>query len=468
MAAPKPPCRRTQPRVQFAGCVFDRATSALYREGIRVHLQEQPSQVPRRTGGAARRDRHARRPARAVVEIGHVRRLRARAQHRSKEAAARARRFRRYAGVHRDAATPRLPVHRAGQSCSGRRHGDRAGQEICGRRYALVRTSAAWVTAVGMVVLVAALAWRAQSRPAPPSRDVVARTTTQLAVMPFRVLGNPEKPADYLGIGIADAITTRLAGTRQIGVRPTSAVLPFQSSTNPAEVAAALAVEHVLVGTIQPTPQGYRVTVQLVKPDGVAVWGRSYDQAPAELLSVQDHIAEQVVSALRIELAAPNRARLHVRYTNNPEAYDHYLRGRSLLLDYTESNMRSAIEHFERALEARSELRAGSRRHRHGQRVVQRSLRASGGARAMGQASRRGGKTRPDARTVRSPKRISRSPAPQARPMADTIGQSWSTGVLPHWRWIPHWRSRIWPGCGPSIIWDCSTRPPPKAARPSG
>ena len=72
--------------------------------------------------------------------------------------------------------------------------------------------------------------------------------------------GNPERPPDYLGIGIADAITTRLAGTRQIGVRPTSAVLPFQSSTNPADVAAALAVEHVLVGTIQPTTQGYRIT----------------------------------------------------------------------------------------------------------------------------------------------------------------------------------------------------------------
>jgi tetratricopeptide (TPR) repeat protein len=58
-----------------------------------------------------------------------------------------------------------------------------------------------------------------------------------------------------------------------------------------------------------------------------------------------------VVSALRIELAASDRARLHVKYTNNPDAYDKYLRGRSLLLNYTEGNMRSAIQHFEQALQ---------------------------------------------------------------------------------------------------------------------
>ena len=50
-------------------------------------------------------------------------------------------------------------------------------------------------------------------------------------------------------------------------------------------------------------------------------------------------------------MAASDRARLHVRYTNNPDAYDRYLRGRSLLLNYTEANMRSAIQQFEQALQ---------------------------------------------------------------------------------------------------------------------
>ena len=119
----------------------------------------------------------------------------------------------------------------------------------------------------------------------------------------------------------------------------------------PAGIATALGVEHLLVGTIQPADQTYRVSVQLVRADGVAVWGSTYDEPRTALLTLQDRLAEHVVSALRIELAAADRARLHVRYTDNPDAYDRYLRGRSLLLNYTEANMRSAIQQFEQALQ---------------------------------------------------------------------------------------------------------------------
>ena len=123
------------------------------------------------------------------------------------------------------------------------------------------------------------------------------------------------------------------------------------STADPAALAAAVGVQHLVVGTIQPTGQAFRVTVQLVQSDGVAIWGHTYDEHPAALLfDLQDRVAEQVVAALSIELAGPDLARLHVRYTSNPAAYDHYLRGRSLLVNYTEANMRSAIQHFEQAL----------------------------------------------------------------------------------------------------------------------
>ena len=170
--------------------------------------------------------------------------------------------------------------------------------------------------------------------------------------MPLRVLTESAKDSEYLGIGIADAITTRLANTRQIGVRPTSAVLPFKDTqSDPARVASALGVQHLLLGSVQPVEHGYRISVQLVGTDGVALWGRTFDEPPSGLALLQDHIAEQVVAALRVELSPPERARLHVRYTDNPAAYDLYLRGRSLLVNYTEANMRQAIRHFERALE---------------------------------------------------------------------------------------------------------------------
>ena len=170
--------------------------------------------------------------------------------------------------------------------------------------------------------------------------------------MPFRVLTGGSTDSAYLGIGVADAITTRLANTRQIAVRPTTAVLAFQDAqSNPTAVAASLGVRHLLLGTIQPSEHMYRVTVQLVRADGVAIWGRTFDEPRATLLKLQDQLAEHVVGALRVELSPPERARLHVRYTNNAAAYDMYLRGRSLLVNYTEAKMHEAIVHFEQALQ---------------------------------------------------------------------------------------------------------------------
>ncbi|HZA34061.1 MAG TPA: hypothetical protein VE505_03995 [Vicinamibacterales bacterium] len=167
----------------------------------------------------------------------------------------------------------------------------------------------------------------------------------------MRVLAVDADRSAYLGVGIADAITTRLANVRQVVLRPTSAVLPYKDvQSDTARIAASLGVQHLLLGTIQEAENAYRVSVQLVRRDGVAVWGRTYDVPRSGLLRLQDTVAEQVVTALRLELSAPERARLNVRHTDNVEAYDLYLRGRTLLLNYTDANMREAIGHFERAL----------------------------------------------------------------------------------------------------------------------
>ena len=210
---------------------------------------------------------------------------------------------------------------------------------------------ALWPGAVVLVVAGAVAIWLARGPGAAQPPIAVQSPAAQLAVMPLRVLVASANDSAYLGAGIADAITTRLANTRQIGVRPTSAVLPFtDAQSDPARVASSLGVQHLLLGSIQPAEQSYRISLQLVRADGVAVWGRTFDEPRTGLLKLQDHIAEQVVAALRVELSPPERARLHIRYTDNPAAYDLYLRGRSLLVNYTEANMREAIAYFEQAL----------------------------------------------------------------------------------------------------------------------
>ena len=182
--------------------------------------------------------------------------------------------------------------------------------------------------------------------------EPIAANLPQLAVLPLRLVGDVASLDRHLGVGIADAIITRLATLRQISLRPTAAVLSYADDpVEPGRVAEALAVDHVLVGTIQPTPTSYRVTLQLVQGSvGSVTWARSYDVVRGSLLTLQDTVAEQVVEALRIELSAADRARFKRRYTENAEAYELYVRGRASLVNYTEAEMKTAIDAFERAI----------------------------------------------------------------------------------------------------------------------
>lgn len=226
---------------------------------------------------------------------------------------------------------------------------------------ARVAPAAAWprhrgwkglTAAVAIVAMVAAALWLAGRRAGPPPATPLETARPQLAVLPLRLVGDVTAADRHLGVGIADAIITRLATVRQIGLRPTAAVLSYADApVEPARVADTLAVDHVLVGTIQPTATAYRVTLQLVQsPTGSVAWARSYDVVRGTLLTLQDTIAEQVVEALRIELSAGDRERFRRRYTANAEAYELYVRGRASLVNYTEAEMKTAIDAFERAI----------------------------------------------------------------------------------------------------------------------
>jgi tetratricopeptide (TPR) repeat protein len=127
-------------------------------------------------------------------------------------------------------------------------------------------------------------------------------------------------------------------------------VLPYAEG-DPSAAAAALGVEHVLVGTIQRGADTYRTSLQLMAaPEGRVTWARTYDLPRSGLFTLQDTVAEQVAAALRIELTSAEREQLQRPYTRSAEAADLYIRGRALLVNYTDANMRSAIDTFERAL----------------------------------------------------------------------------------------------------------------------
>ena len=208
-----------------------------------------------------------------------------------------------------------------------------------------------WALLAATLVAIALSVWH-YTKEGRAARPTAATTRATLAVVPFEVLNRPED-IGYLALGIPDAITARLAGASEIRVRPTGAVMHSDPAARaPADLARALDVEYLLTGTLQATGDNLRVTLQLVRgADTASLWAEHYDLPRANLLSLEDTIAEKVAATLKLPLMRAERARLGRRYTSNPKAYESYLKGRSALLRFTKDGTLEAVASFSTALE---------------------------------------------------------------------------------------------------------------------
>jgi DNA-binding winged helix-turn-helix (wHTH) protein/tetratricopeptide (TPR) repeat protein len=187
---------------------------------------------------------------------------------------------------------------------------------------------AAMAVAAALAATLIATIWLRPSAVPEPNR------ATALSVRPFSAPTDP-----LLGVGLANAISARLGGQQAVSVRSTDA--EGQSG-----------VTHVLDGEI--VTDGAEITV-LARLRDVAkrttLWSERIVVRTDQLFSVEDAIAERVVAALRLRLAAAEQDRLRRRYTSNGEAYLEYLRGRAALAKYTPEATMTAVGAFDSALE---------------------------------------------------------------------------------------------------------------------
>ncbi|HYP53163.1 MAG TPA: serine/threonine-protein kinase, partial [Pyrinomonadaceae bacterium] len=152
-----------------------------------------------------------------------------------------------------------------------------------------------------------------------------------IAVLPFQLLsGVADAGEELLGVGLADAVITRLSNVPAVTVRPTSAVLKYRDATrDPLTAGYELNVDSVLDGRVQHLGERVRVTAQLLSMgNGAPMWAETFDEKFTDILTVQDAVSEQVVRALTEKLSSKARQRLARRYTENADSYQAYLRGR--------------------------------------------------------------------------------------------------------------------------------------------
>jgi DNA-binding winged helix-turn-helix (wHTH) protein/tetratricopeptide (TPR) repeat protein len=186
----------------------------------------------------------------------------------------------------------------------------------------------------------------AAHRPAP------AASTPTLAVLPFKALGGFEEPP-YLGLGMADALITRLSRVSRLLVRSTSAVLKYASAPLDAEAAGReLRVDAVLDGTIQRDGNRLRVTVRLVPlAPGVSPWADTFEEEFTNIFAVQDAAAERVARALALRLAESDVRLIGKRHTDDVEAYQAFLKGRYFWSRFTEDGIEKAFQYLQEAAE---------------------------------------------------------------------------------------------------------------------
>jgi eukaryotic-like serine/threonine-protein kinase len=207
--------------------------------------------------------------------------------------------------------------------------------------------------AAAVVVVAAALGaflhYRAPQMPqtavVPPAPEAApqAPKVMSLAVLPFRDLSG-QKDSEEWGIGVADAIISRLATLQNLAVRPTNSVLKYAKGTDDlGQTARELEVNSVLVGTYQRAGGLMRVSVQLID-HGAARWAGRYDLQGHDLLHFEDDVAQKVVDGLKVQLSGAEQESLKASPTDSAEAYNLLVQARAYWTDYFITSTRETLQ----------------------------------------------------------------------------------------------------------------------------
>lgn len=177
------------------------------------------------------------------------------------------------------------------------------------------------------------------------------RAATSIAVLPFKFV-DAGKAAGHSKLGLADALITRLSLLKNIIVRPTSSITRYvDSPEDPSRIGRELGVNLLLGGVFQRVDDVVRVSAQLIRAqDGAVLWATNFDRQAANVLSLQNSIAEQVARALARRIAGESKQPRSKHATENIEAYQLYLMGLYFWDRRSKDDLFKSIEYFQRAL----------------------------------------------------------------------------------------------------------------------
>ncbi len=227
-------------------------------------------------------------------------------------------------------------------------HGERGAQRATGTELLIL----ALLLAIG-----GGLLWRvAQRAPeASPATVTASQTSTaplpssspapaavpekSIAVLPFENLSD-DKANAYFAEGMQDEILTRLAGIADLKVISRTSTKRYASRPdNLRTVGTELGAAHIVEGSVQKSGDAVRVNVQLIDArSDTHVWAQTYDRDLKNVFAVESEVAQQIADVLKAKMSPQETKALSQAPTENPEAYDHYLRAEVQLYRAFETN----------------------------------------------------------------------------------------------------------------------------------
>ena len=204
-----------------------------------------------------------------------------------------------------------------------------------------------FLIAVGLIVIAAIAALGFWIFRPTPSKQI-----SSIAVMPFSNESGTTD-AEYLSDGITDSLINSLTKIQGLNVKARSTVFRYKGqNVEPAKLGSELSVNAVLNGRVIQRGDDLSIYLSLVDTtSGDQIWGEGYERKLADLVAVQKDITRDVSQKLQLRLSGADVQRVIKTYTNDPEAYQLYLRGRYRILKSNQVDVEASIKYFQEAID---------------------------------------------------------------------------------------------------------------------
>jgi len=231
--------------------------------------------------------------------------------------------------------------------------------KVIGEKRVVPRRGQRVALALAIVLLLAvggALYWRAASPPVEvASVEKMAfplPDKPSIAVLPFDNMSDDPKQ-EYFSDGITEDLITDLSKISGLFVIARNSTFTYKGKpVKVQQVAEELGVRYVLEGSVRKEEEKVRINAQLVDATtGHHLWAERFDGSLGDIFALQDRFTRKIVAALALKLTGDEEKKLTLRYTDNVEAYDAYLKGREHFLAGTPEDYVKAVSYYEKAVE---------------------------------------------------------------------------------------------------------------------